>query len=155
MQTSTCLTHASTSSPQLTCNLMNFTSDNITSVCPEIMAALVTCNEGAQASYGTDTVTQRLNALYSELFETEVAVFPVVTGTAANALALSVYTPPYGKIYCHESAHIHQDECGAPECFTGGAKLIPLQGIHGKISLSALETELQKGHSLHAANPVP
>ncbi len=133
--------------------MMDFTSDNITGVCPEIMAALLACNEGRQASYGADAFTERLNARYSEIFEREVAVFPVVTGTAANALCLSVFCPPYGKIYCHEAAHITQDECGAPECFTSGAKLVSLQGGQGKIPLAALQAELGKGHSLHGGKP--
>ncbi|XKH38818.1 threonine aldolase family protein [Azospirillum doebereinerae] len=75
-------------------------------------------------------MTERLSAI----FETQVAVFPVATGTAANALALSALAPPFGAIYCYEEAHITVDECGAPEFFTGGAKLVPLPGAHGKLT---------------------
>jgi threonine aldolase len=132
---------------------MQFTSDNITSVCPEIMATLVQCNDGAAASYGADAVTARLNALYSTVFEREVAVFPLITGTAANALALATYCPPYGKIYCHYDAHIQQDECGAPEHFTHGAKLVSLEGVEGKIAFPALQVELGKERSLNGGVP--
>jgi threonine aldolase len=132
---------------------MHFASDNTANVCPEIMAALVACNDGAVASYGSDAITKRLHALYSRVFDREVVVFPVITGTAANALALSIYTPPYGKIYCHTDAHVQQDECGAPECFTGGAKLVSVAGEHGKINVTALEAALQKSHYLHGGKP--
>lgn len=111
---------------------MNFCSDNVVGVSPEIMAALLATSHGVAMPYGNDDCTQRLNSLFSELFETDVLVFPVATGTAANALALSVMTPPFGAIYCHHQSHIHCDECGAPEFFTGGAKLVTLPGEHGK-----------------------
>lgn len=80
---------------------MNFCSDNVTGVAPEIMAALMAANDSAAMPYGNDLLTQRLEAKFSELFETAVTVFPVATGSAANALALSVITPPFGAIYCH------------------------------------------------------
>lgn len=119
---------------------MNFSSDNVSGVAPEIMAALVAANEGAAMPYGDDAITQRLEARFAEVFETEVVMFPVATGSAANALALSVLSPPYGAIYCHPDAHINVDECGAPEFFTAGAKLVTLPGDHGKLSASTLET---------------
>ncbi|GAB1538231.1 low specificity L-threonine aldolase [Scytonema sp. NUACC21] len=112
---------------------MNFCSDNVVGVSPEIMAALMASNHGMAMPYGNDDCSQHLNVLLSELFETEVLVFPVATGTAANALALSMMTPNYGAIYCHYQSHINCDECGAPEFFTGGAKLVTLPGEHGKI----------------------
>jgi threonine aldolase len=109
------------------------------------MAALAAANTGAAMGYGNDDVTRRVEKLVGELFETEVAVFPVATGTASNALALSVMTPPYGAIYCHELAHINVDECGAPELFSGGAKLIDLPGAHGKLDAALILEELAKG----------
>lgn len=112
---------------------MNFASDNVTGVAPEILAALAAANAGTAAPYGEDAVTARLQARMAEVFETEVVVFPVATGTAANALALAAITPPYGAIYCHEAAHINAEECGAPEFFTGGAKLVDLAGADGKL----------------------
>jgi len=123
---------------------MNFCSDNVTGVAPEIMAALVAANDGAAMPYGNDECTQRLEDKFSELFETNVVVFPVATGSAANALALSVMTPPYGAIYCYAEAHINADECGAPELYTGGAKLVTLPSRDGKISATDLETTLAK-----------
>jgi threonine aldolase len=119
---------------------MNFASDNTAGVAPEILAALARAN-AAQAAmpYGNDDVTRRLTARFCEIFEREVAVFPVATGTAANALALSLVTPPYGAIFTTASSHIHNDECGAPEFFTGGAKLLPLPGRDGKTGPAELQ----------------
>jgi threonine aldolase len=121
---------------------MDFGSDNVTGVAPEIMAALMAANQGSAVSYGNDECSQRLQALFSQLFETPVTVFPVVTGSAANSLALSTFTPSFGAIYCHEDAHINQDECGAPEFYTGGAKLVTLTGAAGKISATDLQSKL-------------
>ena len=123
---------------------MNFCSDNVTGVAPEIWAALTTANQGNAMPYGNDQCTQRLEAKFSELFETTVTVFPVATGSAANALALSVMTPPFGAIYCHAESHINVDECGAPEFYTGGAKLVALPGTHGKIRPDELAAVLAK-----------
>jgi threonine aldolase len=121
---------------------VNFCSDNVTGVAPEIMAALVAANHGAAMPYGKDDCTQRLDAQFSELFETDVVVFPVATGSAANALALSVMTPPYGAIYCHAQSHINLKECGAPEFYTSGAKLVALPGADGKIGATDLAAAL-------------
>src|SRR4028119_533337 len=123
---------------------MNFASDNVTGVSPEIMAALNAANDGAATSYGQDEYTQRLETQFNELFETEVTIFPVATGSAANALALSVMTPPFGAIYCHAESHINVDECGAPEFYTGGAKLVTLPSCDGKIHASDLATVLDR-----------
>lgn len=123
---------------------MNFCSDNVIGVAPEIMAAIIAANEDSAMPYGEDRYTQRLSTLFSELFEKEVSVFCVATGSAANALALSVLTPPFGAIYCHNESHINVDECGAPEFYTGGAKLVTLAGEHGKISANDLDEVLKK-----------
>jgi threonine aldolase len=112
----------------------NFKSDNVTPACEPIMAAINAANVGSVPSYGGDDLTQRLQTVASGVFGTEVAIFPVTTGTAANALALSQIAPPYGAVYCHEAAHIATDECGAPEFFTGGAKMIGFPSADGKIS---------------------
>lgn len=122
----------------------NFASDNVTRVDPVIFAALASANEGNASPYGTDSLSQTLTERCSQLFETEVVVFPVATGSAANALALSVMSPPYGAIYCHQDAHIQMDECGAPEFFTGGAKLITLAGEQGKIPVERLAQTLDQ-----------
>lgn len=121
---------------------MNFASDNVTGISPEILLALSVANEGSAMPYGADAISQTLNARFSDLFETEVVVFPVATGSAANALALSVMSPPYGAIYCHPEAHINVDECGAPELYTGGAKLVLVPGAHGKIEAATLAAQL-------------
>ena len=78
------------------------------------MAAIQAANQGPASSYGADALTERLAALAREVFETDLAIFPVSTGTAANGLALSALSPPFGAIYCHETAHILLEECGAP-----------------------------------------
>jgi threonine aldolase len=111
----------------------NFKSDNVPPVCGDIMEAIVAANTGSAPSYGGDEWTRSLETAACDVFETEVAIFPVTTGTAANALALSQITPPYGAVYCHETAHIVTDECGAPEFYTGGAKMIGFAGHDGKI----------------------
>ena len=120
----------------------NFTSDNVTPVCAPIMAALNAANTDWVASYGADEFTQRLQAAASQVFETEVAIYPVATGTAANALALSQIAPPYGAVYCYAAAHIVTDECAAPEFFTGGARLFGLPAADGKISPRPLEAAI-------------
>lgn len=121
---------------------MDFTSDNAAGAAPEILEALSRANEGTASSYGADDITSRLQKRFSDIFEREVSVFPVVTGTAANSLALAALTPPHGAIMCHELAHVHVDECGAPEMFSGGAKLVPVRGAVAKIDPHALSEAL-------------
>jgi len=113
---------------------MNFASDNTAGAHPDIMMALARANEGAAASYGGDDLTKRVEAKFCEIFEREVAVFFVATGTAANGLALSTMAPAYGAVLCHEESHIHMDECAAPEFFMGGGKLVPMKGEGGKLT---------------------
>jgi threonine aldolase len=131
----------------------SFASDNTTSACPEIMAALIAANSGIAKSYGEDEYSTRVQQKLSEVFETEVVVYPVVSGTAANALALATLTPSYGKIFCHEMSHINTDECGAPEFFTGGAKLIPIASDNGKITVDALVNKIRGAGNVHSAQP--
>ncbi|MGI9514049.1 MAG: threonine aldolase family protein [Anderseniella sp.] len=121
---------------------MNFGSDNVYGVHPAIMDAIVAANSGTQASYGSDDYTRRAQDQLSELFECELDAFLVLTGTAANSLCLSAMTPPYGAIICHGDAHILVDECGAPELFTGGAKLIGVNDPQGKLQLASIEKVL-------------
>jgi threonine aldolase len=119
-----------------------FASDNTAPATPEVMAALVAANRGAQPAYGDDEITARLERKLAELFEHEVAVIPVSTGTAANALSLAACTTPWGIVFCHHAAHVNEHEAGAPEFFSGGARLVPLGGEHGKIALDALGTAI-------------
>ncbi len=121
---------------------MNFASDNTAGVAPEIMAALSRANEGFALGYGNDDWTRRVEKKFAELFERDVAVFLVPTGTAANALALAHVTPPWGAVLCHEDAHIAADECGAPEFFGGGIKLVTLPGGNGKLEAATVKPRL-------------
>lgn len=121
---------------------LNFTSDNASGVCAPIMDAIVAANTGAATAYGNDAATARAEQVLRDLFEHDLAAFPVATGTAANALALAVLAPTWGVIYCHRHAHIEEDECGAPEFFTGGAKLHLLEGDHAKFTADDLEAVL-------------
>ena len=125
---------------------MNFASDNAYGVWPEILAAMVEAASGAARSYGDDEITAKVRARFAELFERPVAVFPVISGTAANALALATLVPPHGAIFCHGESHIAVDECGAPEFYTHGAKLVGLEGKNGEIAPAAIEQAL--GHFL-------
>ena len=121
---------------------MNFCSDNTAGAAPEIMAALAEAGAGQAMAYGDDAVTGSLAARFGEVFETDVAVFPVVTGTASNVLALAAMTPPFGAIYCHREAHFAVDESGAPEFYTGGAKLALLDGGDGKLEAAVVARAL-------------
>lgn len=126
---------------------LNFASDNISGVSPEIMAALVEANSGNASSYGSDPWTARLTARFRDIFETDLVVLPVATGTAANALALSVLTPPYCSTLCADIAHINTDECGAPEFFTGGAKLWGLPSHGGKLTVEELDRIVRRARA--------
>jgi threonine aldolase len=134
---------------------VNFTSDNTYGVAPEILAAINAANTGTVPSYGRDSGTHRLKELFSRLFERDVAVFPVISGTAANALSLATFAPPHGAIFCHAESHSMVDECGAPEFYTHGAKLIEVGGANAKLDPILLETaiaRLRKGDS-HSVQP--
>ncbi len=134
----------------------NFGSDNVGPISPAILDALVAANQGTVPSYGGDPWTARLQEVVRDAFEApEAEVFAVATGTAANALALSALVPPYGGVYCDQSAHIENDECGAPEFFTGGAKLLTLPSLDGKLSPAVLRANLQASRAIgvHKSRP--
>ncbi len=116
----------------------DFRSDNTLGSSLEITDAIVRASTGAMAGYGNDAITERLRMRCCEIFETDVAIFPVLTGTAGNALAIAAMTPPWGAVFCHEDAHIQRDELGAVEFYTAGAKLIPIRGNEGKLHADAL-----------------
>ena len=130
-----------------------FASDNVTPACPEIMDAINQANKGCVDSYGNDKWSMALDKKFSELFEKDVKVFTAVTGTAANSLALSSITPSYGNIYCHKISHINVDECGAPEFFTGGAKLITIDGKNGKFNADELQKNIRGSGIAHNTQP--
>lgn len=113
---------------------MSFASDNWAGAAPEILDAVIRANDGPAPGYGGDALTKKVEARFAEIFERDCAVFLVATGGAANGLALSVMTPPYGMIVCHEESHVQMDECAGPEFFTGGAKLLPVMGADGKLT---------------------
>ncbi|HEX9168024.1 MAG TPA: beta-eliminating lyase-related protein [Roseiarcus sp.] len=123
---------------------MNFASDNGAGVAPEILDAIVTSSRINAPAYGADDYTAKAQARLCDVFETKVAAFLLATGTAANALALSSLAKPWDAVFCHEEAHIHDDECGAPELFTGGAKLVGIAGEGGKITPHALRETLER-----------
>jgi len=123
---------------------MDFTSDNICGVSEEILAALSLANQAETAApYGADAMSMSLNDQFSTVFGKPCVVFPIVTGTAANALALGALVQPWQAILTHEKAHVETMECGAPEFMTGGAKLIGVPGDQGKITVEALEQAVQ------------
>ncbi len=134
---------------------MNFASDNTAGASPEILEALTRANEGRAMPYGDDEITARLKERISEIFEAPVEVFPVATGTAANALSLALMTPAWGAVWCHGESHVNTDECGAPEFYTAGAKLIPLDGEHGRFTARVLAEAVESaGHrGVHGALP--
>ncbi|GIX34311.1 MAG: L-threonine aldolase [Lysobacteraceae bacterium] len=122
---------------------MRFASDNWAGVAAPVMAALQRANEGWAPAYGADALTAAVKQRFGELFGREVEVFLVATGGAANALALAALTPPWGMVVCHAESHIQMDECGGPEMFTGGAKLLPVQAPAGKLNPEAVATALR------------
>ncbi|MEY2884913.1 MAG: hypothetical protein RL490_2637 [Pseudomonadota bacterium] len=121
---------------------MNFLSDNAASPCPEVLAAIMAAAPAGTRAYDGDDISARLDAAFGAVFGQPCTVLPVLTGTAANALALAALVPPYGAIVCHDEAHIHVDECGAPEFFTGGAKLLLVPGADGKLTPAGLDRGL-------------
>lgn len=135
---------------------MWFTSDNASGAAPEVMAAVARANEGYARSYGADALMDRARDLVREVFEApEAAVYLVTTGTVANALSLSLLTPPWGSVFCHTHAHIAEDECGAPEFYSHGAKLTLIPGAHGRMEAGALEAAIlrAKGAGVHGVQP--
>src|ERR1041385_2283355 len=124
---------------------MYFASDNTAGIAPEILAAIGRANTGYALGYGNDDWTQRVERRFAQMFERAVAVFLVPTGTGANALALAHLAPPWGAVLCHEGSHIATDECGAPEFFGGGTKLVGLNGDGAKISAATLRDALERG----------
>ena len=124
---------------------MFFTSDNASGAAPDIMAALARANEGFARSYGADDIMARVTQHVRKVFDhPEAAVHLVATGTAANSLALALYAPPWTAVFAHCDAHIAVDECGAPEFYTGGAKLVGVAGDHGKMTPETLTQALGK-----------
>lgn len=133
---------------------MNFASDNTTGASQQIMDAMMRANDGQTMPYGDDAYTQRVRDKICEIFETDADVYMVSTGTAANALALSVMMNSYGATLCHWESHVFEDECGAPAFFSDGGKLIPIEGESGKLDMDQLLHHATKGvGDVHMVQP--
>ncbi|MET9757546.1 low specificity L-threonine aldolase [Streptomyces sp. NPDC006372] len=131
-----------------------FTSDNTAGACEEIVRAVSAAAAGQDLPYGADRSTDGVRARFAEVFECDVDVLPVSTGSAANALSLAALTPPWGSVLCHRDSHINTDECGAPEFFTGGAKLVGLPGDDAKIDADQLRAAAgRKAGDVHSVQP--
>jgi threonine aldolase len=130
-----------------------FASDNTAGICPEAWEALQEANSGAAVSYGDDRWTIRVRDMVREIFETDCEVFLVSNGTAANGLALAQLCRSFNSIVCHENAHIQTDECGGPEFFSGGCKLLPTRGENGKLDPAEVSAVIARQPDLHAPKP--
>ena len=133
----------------------NFRSDNETPIAPAIMQAIIEANQGTAWAYAEDKWSDKLNQVFSELFRTDAIALPVSTGTVANSIALATVTPPWGSVFCHSGAHIYGDECGAPEFFGNGMRLVPVSGENGKLVPADVERTVRanEGHGVHSYKP--
>jgi threonine aldolase len=132
---------------------LGFSSDNIAGASPEVAQAIVKHSTGQAGPYGSDELTAQVRRKFCEIFERDVEVLLVPTGTAANALCLSAMTPPWGNIYCHPASHINNDECGAPEFFSNGSKLLTAQTSDGKMTPEAIRTLATSRQDIHFPKP--
>jgi len=130
-----------------------FASDNTSGACPEALAALIEANAGSQASYGNDRYTSVVADRLRELFAADCEVFFVFNGTAANSLAISTCCQPYHSVICADVAHLETDECGGPEFFSGGAKLLLANSLHGKIDVESVEELVTRRTDIHYPKP--
>ncbi len=126
-----------------------FASDNYSGICPEAWSAMAEANHGHVRSYGDDPWTERAANLIRETFETQCEVFFVFNGTAANSLALAALCQSYHSILCHELAHVETDECGAPEFFSNGTKVLLVPGDNGKINPAGIEQLVKRRTDIH------
>jgi threonine aldolase len=134
--------------------IMQFYSDNTAPATPEVMAAIAAANTGSARGYGDDESSRQLDAAFGRFFDHPVRVFPVATGTAANALAIATLTPPYGEVFASDDAHVIHDECGAVELQTGGARLTRLPAEHGRLAAATLARWLaDHPASVHSTQP--
>lgn len=130
-----------------------FASDNTAAICPPAWRALVEANAEAEVSYGEDKWTRRLIDRVREIFESDCQVFLVFNGTAANSLALAQLCRSFHAVICHPSAHSNTDECGGPEFFSGGAKLLLASGENGKLDPGNVEAIIQRHYDVHSSKP--
>jgi threonine aldolase len=130
-----------------------FASDNYAGICPEAWTAMAEANTGHAASYGNDPWTAKAAEMIRDLFETRCEVFFVFNGTAANSLALASLCQSYHSILCHELAHVDTDECGAPEFFSNGTKVLTVPGDNGKVTPAAIERMVNRRSDIHYPKP--
>lgn len=134
--------------------MQDFASDNYAGVCPEALRALVEANaSGHEVAYGDDSWTRRVCDRLRALFETDCEVFFVFNGTAANSLALASLCQSYQSVICHELAHVETDECGGPEFFSNGSKLITSRGPLGKLDPATIEALVTRRNDIHSPRP--
>lgn len=133
--------------------LNQFASDNYAGICPEAMQAMQEANSGFVSSYGDDLWTGRACEKIRQIFETDCQVFFVFNGTAANSLALAALCRSYHSVICHELAHVETDECGAPEFFSNGTKLLHVDGPGGKFDLAEVERTITRRSDIHYPRP--
>jgi threonine aldolase len=138
---------------QLVVPRYQFASDNYAGICPEALEAMVEANVGHTPSYGADHWTERACDMLRDFFETDCQIFFVFNGTAANSLALASLCRSYHSIICHELAHIETDECGAPEFFSNGTKILLVPGEHGKVDPAAIEHTITRRSDIHYPKP--
>ena len=136
-----------------TCHRYDFASDNTAGICPEAWQTLAEANTGYSPGYGNDPCTQHAADLMRETFETDCDVYFVFNGTAANSLALSALCQSYHSVLCHEGAHIERDECGAPEFFSNGTKLITLPGTLARLDPASIVQTVRSRNDLHFPKP--
>ncbi|HOC56791.1 MAG TPA: low specificity L-threonine aldolase [Verrucomicrobiota bacterium] len=134
-------------------NRRQFASDNYAGICPEAFAAMAEANQGHEVSYGEDTWTARASDLIREVFETRCEVFFVFNGTSANSLSLASLCQSYHSILCHEQAHVETSECGAPEFFANGTKVLLLPGADGKLAPAGIERAVHQRTDIHYPKP--
>lgn len=130
-----------------------FASDNTAGICPEALDAVLSANGGRVPSYGDDDWTRRACDALRDFFQTDCDVFFVFNGTAANSLALASLCQSYHSILCHELAHVETDECGAPEFFSNGTKLLTVGGAMGKLDPAAVEAVVTRRRDIHFPKP--
>lgn len=133
--------------------MQQFASDNYAGIAPAALAALLEANAGHALAYGDDPWTQRVADRLRELFETDCDVYFVFNGTAANSLALASLCQSYHSVICHEVAHVNTDECGAPEFFSNGAKLLTARGDLGKLTPAAVREVVTRRSDIHYPKP--
>jgi threonine aldolase len=131
----------------------HFASDNYAGICPEALTTMLEANHGHEVSYGDDCWTEKAARLLREVFETDCEVFFVFNGTSANSLSLASLCQSYHSILCHEMAHVEGSECGAPEFFANGTKVLLLPGAHGKIDPKSIEKAVNKRTDIHYPKP--